>query len=742
MSANLEHENNGPNSRPLALAEPDIENNFESYCHLEVPLCTDPESRDPIIVDDNNILIQCDTLLDRLGVLLENEANHNLSCSTIETAEQEQSTSKINVPEKSNNEKSDNNIGRPYNSDNTEHDNYYYLPETSSSEDSDNPESLIRNETNDNEEEGIRSDNEDGEETKENRRRNRKARPGQWKRNETKKNRMEGKNYSGYKRSRLGVIKSGIPRQARKMGPPCESKMCQKSKKRHCQEFSEKERNSLFKPFWESMNWDQKRVYAMSLIKQSEKKRSSTDNELSRRNFSCEYYLYHKNDKKVVCRKMFLNTLGIKETMVRKWMNKADHGKMIASSDKWVKRRSQKNETNRKQILKDWLGSIPTMESHYCRKETSKKYVEQQFQSKAEVYRAYCKNREECGDTPLSNWTFYETFHELNLALYRPRKDQCDLCCSHEVGQVTDAEYQLHIERKDRARAEKEKDKQNAITDKNCYIFTMDLQAVKQCPVIPASALYFKTKLTVHNFTVYNLATHQCSNYWWHEGEGDLSASSFASLITNHLSQHCLDKSLPIVLYSDGCCYQNRNAVLANALLHYSTSNNVVITQKYLEKGHTEMECDSTHSIIERKLKNRKIHIPSDYIRLTEEARRKPCPLDAIYVTHDFFLNYADDSCKMYESIRPGKKAHDPTVTDIRVLKYENGSISYKLSFDDEFTELPIRKKKSSTNQPIVLNKLHAGKLKIPETKWKHLQILKKELPIDTHCFYDQLPYE
>jgi len=43
----------------------------------------------------------------------------------------------------------------------------------------------------------------------------------------------------------------------------------------------------------------------------------------------------------------------------------------------------------------------------------------------------------------------------------------------------------------------------------------MDLQAVKLCPALNASALYDSMKLKVHNFTIYNLEpNHPCSNYW------------------------------------------------------------------------------------------------------------------------------------------------------------------------------------------------------------------------------------
>jgi len=113
--------------------------------------------------------------------------------------------------------------------------------------------------------------------------------------------------------------------------------------------------------------------------------------------------------------------------------------------------------------------------------------------------------------------------------------------------------------------------------------------------------------------------------YWWDETQSDLSASSFTSCIIDQLTK-CNNKSPSknFILWSDECCYQNKNTVLANALLEFAVSNKVVIEQKYLTKGHTQMECESVHSAIEKKLKNVGSYLPSDYLKVTKNARSKP----------------------------------------------------------------------------------------------------------------------
>lgn len=128
----------------------------------------------------------------------------------------------------------------------------------------------------------------------------------------------------------------------------------------------------------------------------------------------------------------------------------------------------------------------------------------------------------------------------------------------------------------------KNKDKERAIRG-DCYTFTVDLQSVKLAPYLRTSSMYYKTKLCVYNYTVYNLADNRVRCYWFTEVDTDLTASTFASCLVDILTEYIEDKALPVIVYSDGCTYQNRNAILANALLHLTIKLNIVIEQKYLD---------------------------------------------------------------------------------------------------------------------------------------------------------------
>ncbi|KAJ8871490.1 hypothetical protein PR048_027812 [Dryococelus australis] len=122
------------------------------------------------------------------------------------------------------------------------------------------------------------------------------------------------------------------------------------------------------------------------------------------------------------------------------------------------------------------------------------------------------------------------------------------------------------------------------------------------------------------------------------------------------------------IVILDGCCYQNRNTTLSNALLHVAMTNNVVIERKYLEKGHTQMETDSMYATIEQQLKHKTINDPADYVHTFRSARKNPHPYVVKYVNHEYFKQF--DQHHFYTTIRPRRKYGEPTVTDLRALRY------------------------------------------------------------------------
>ncbi|XP_045540071.1 uncharacterized protein LOC123722410 [Papilio machaon] len=546
-----------------------------------------------------------------------------------------------------------------------------------------------------------------------NRKRKNKANkePGKWKKNLNKNLRMKGEPYLGYRRVTTNKnikkkIHHDVLRPARSMKPSCISSFCKKSKLRSCQNIDEDKRKELFNTFWKTMSWEQRKTFVCCHVIANDKK--VTKNPESTRFKTLAYFLTIENIRYQVCKKMFLNTLGIKDWFVRYWLEKTNSA-MPPHSQKEI---HSKKKQAAHVFAEEFLNSLPKMPSHYCRSSTSRQYLEPLFQNMAQLYKEFSSKCEFESVECLSRRIFDNIFLKLNLSLYHPKKDRCDVCCGHEAGNINDAEIALHRQRKEKARKEKEIDKDLAKEGK-CHVFTQDVQSVKLAPNLQASAIYYKTKLCVHNFTMYNLATHEAVCYWFDESNASLEASVFASCIVDQLQSVLNRKLLPVILFSDGCCAQNRNSVLSNALLRLAIEKQVIITQKYLEKGHTQMECDSVHSAIECKLKGREIYLPSQYASIAKSARSYPMPYDCRYLDYNFFTDFS--KTLIYKTIRPGKKTNDPTVTDLKLITYKpDGTIWYKLNFEDpQLHLLPQRPLKLSNAVPPLseLPKLYDARL-------------------------------
>ena len=113
--------------------------------------------------------------------------------------------------------------------------------------------------------------------------------------------------------------------------------------------------------------------------------------------------------------------------------------------------------------------------------------------------------------------------------------------------------------------------------------------------------------------------------------------------------------------------------------------NNITVTRKYLEVGHTFMEGDSVHSKIESKIKKQDINVPADYIHLIKSARLRPFPYDVKnddLLPFSFFKNYEDVA--QLESIRPGWRTGDRTVNELKQIQCRpGGTVVYKLQHSD-----------------------------------------------------------
>ncbi|KAG5885505.1 hypothetical protein JTB14_013523 [Gonioctena quinquepunctata] len=341
--------------------------------------------------------------------------------------------------------------------------------------------------------------------------------PNEWAKNSNAAKRRKGKKYFGLKKQdESGEYKLSIERDERKLKDRCGCKNVRHFK---CDDVTDSERTKLFNTFWKGIDtWEAKRATIVSLVEKSKpiyRRGTPIDGE-SRKNTSLKYYLKVGDGKVRVCSKMFLNTLCLGERSVHDWVKKSPLDKALSDHnineninciDEFEKITENTNNTlplsQKRSGIRQFFDSLPKMESHYCRSRTSKHYLEPVWESKSQIYNEYKRICLEKNDEPASRALFTKIFFSMNIGFFIPKKDQCETCIKFKLGKVTPENYERHQMRKFEAN-----DKIRAEESSKISVYAIDVQKVMTCPDIKASVAYYKTKLKIHNWSVFNLATH------------------------------------------------------------------------------------------------------------------------------------------------------------------------------------------------------------------------------------------
>lgn len=451
-----------------------------------------------------------------------------------------------------------------------------------------------------------------------------------WRKNVVKKLRNTGKSYVSSSKSNKFI-------EAKKLLPPCG----EKCKLKCFTKFTEENRQSIFDDYWKLGDIDKQRYFLSSSMKIVKPKYRYVRENSHRRENNSFYFEVNKNTIRV-CKHFFKATLCINDRPLRTVVEKQDSftGKIIANDYRGKHKNHVKVPYSVKEDIRHHIQSIPRIESHYCRANTSKEFIEG-GKSIADLHRDY---KSECKEKNIfaANYVMYARIfnEEFNISFFTPKKDQCELCISYENSDTGEKvklqeKYDTHLKEKKLSRLEKEIDKKS-----NCVTAVYDLQAVLPCPLGNASSFYYVSKLNVFNLTVYNLQTSndvQC--YVWHEGQANRGANDIGSCILNYLKdlqQNAMEtesnSQLNVIFYSDNCARQQKNkfilAMYLYAVLNFSHINS--ITHKYLITGHTKNEGDNVHSVIEQHIKKSKksgpIYVPEQYVTLIRTAKKSGNP--------------------------------------------------------------------------------------------------------------------
>lgn len=203
--------------------------------------------------------------------------------------------------------------------------------------------------------------------------------------------------------------------------------------------------------------------------------------------------------------------------------------------------------------------------------------------------------------------------------------------------------YTTHIEQKQSFRNKRSGRKGEAQTNTlSTVCATFDMQQVIHLPRSNESALFYLRRLSVFNFIIYGMVSHECYCYTWHEGLSKRGASEIATALYLFLKNFDEKDVKKVFLFADGCSEQNKNSIVASALLYF-INNSVSIEEIILSISapcHGQNEGDSAHSAIGYAIKKSgDIFIPSQLIPIIKLARRRQ-PYKVVTLNYSDFMDF------------------------------------------------------------------------------------------------------
>ena len=161
-------------------------------------------------------------------------------------------------------------------------------------------------------------------------------------------------------------------------------------------------------------------------------------------------------------------------------------------------------------------------------------------------------------------------------------------------------------------------------------------------------------------------------------------------------------------LMSDGCGGQQKNAIFAITCVEAVTKHPSIhkIDHKFFETGHSQMECDSMHSVIEKATKEAAIYVPTKWVTAAKLARKIPEPYHVKRFSFSDFLNFKEQRQKRFSrNIKDcdGKLVKWKKVRWLRYNKTNPDCIFFKYDLEEPTPFLCTRGKGQRRNSSSII---------------------------------------
>lgn len=269
--------------------------------------------------------------------------------------------------------------------------------------------------------------------------------------------------------------------------------------------------------------------------------------------------------------------------------------------------------------IRDHISKFPTYSSHYSRERSAKKYLGNHLN----ISRMYNLYREECEENNLpenqigKEWLYSEIFnYEFNYSFKLPSNDTCDLCDklkvqlqeagSMETRHSLQEEYDKHLKDAQTRYQLKSEDKNRSRTSKTEKVVMIDLEKCLPTPELTNSQSFYSLKLWTFNLVIHDATSQISYCMMWDESVAGRGGNEIASCLLKFIHINDIPDSLEeLTIWSDNCPSQNRNllVIMCYFWMLKLKPNLKQINHKFLARGHTHLEADTDHSMIERERK-------------------------------------------------------------------------------------------------------------------------------------------
>ena len=320
------------------------------------------------------------------------------------------------------------------------------------------------------------------------------------------------------------------------------------------------------------------------------------------------------------------------------------------------------------------------------------------------------------------------------------------------------AQYIAHNLEKTTVRDLKEEVKRKAQDEDDALLVTVfDLQQVIPLPITSRGDVFYKQRLNVLNFTVFEVVSKEGFCFLWHQGIARRGSNEVASCLWSYLNDADEKGYEEVIFFADGCPGQNKNSILPSMFLYFVSHISVHIKKVslfYFEAHHGQNEGDSMHSVIERAKKTAgEIFLPSQLATMIRMARKHP----RAYHVHDMETDDILDWKELSQEYRvlkvrqtdEGQVVDWTKVRAVQVSKTSPNQIKVKTThLQDNFQTITLNNSRRNNISDIRLPKaayLH-GPPKVPADTYKNLKdLFEGATPISTReeykDFYKNLPH-